>query len=134
MCINNFFEFPEFPGMEQKEKDYTKLKLATCVRKILNENRLRDANNKSKGIEDMSLVDSLRQIEAASGLSFTIIQSTSTGKRDPQFTTLIALIDSLGISFSKFASIYDKISEAEIEEVKKDIETRSKKNAGIKKK
>jgi transcriptional regulator with XRE-family HTH domain len=113
--------------MEPQEKDYTKLKLATCVRKILNENRLKDASNRNKGIEDMSLVDSMRQIEAASGLSFTIIQSTLAGKRDPQFTTLIALIEALGVSFNKFASLYDKITDTEIEAVKKDIEARSRK-------
>lgn len=113
--------------MEASEKEYTKLKLATCIRKILKENRLTGVQNHNKGIEDLSLVDSMRQVGAASGLSFTIIQETSVGKRDPQFTSLISLIDALGISFTKFASIYDKISDAEIEEVKKDIVAKRKK-------
>lgn len=119
--------------MEQGEKEYAKLKLATCLRKILKENRLTEADNRNKGIEDMSLVDSMRQVGAASGLSFTIIQETAAGKRDPQFTSLITLIDSLGITFGKFASIYDKITEQEVEETKKEIEARKKGN-DIKKK
>jgi transcriptional regulator with XRE-family HTH domain len=127
MCVNKFFRFPEFPGMEQSEKEYAKLKLATCIRKILKENRLISAQNQNKGVEDISLVESMRQVGAASGLSFTIIQETSAGKRDPQFTSLISLIEALGISFSKFANIYDKITNAEIEEVKKDIEAKRKK-------
>jgi len=126
-CVNKFFRFPEFPGMEQSEKEYSKLKLATCIRKVLKENRLTGTQNQNKGIEDISLVDSMRQVGAASGLSFTIIQETSAGKRDPQFTSLISLIDALGITFSKFATIYDKITDAEMEEVKKDIEAKRNK-------
>jgi len=133
-CVNKFFRLPEFPGMEALEKEYTKLKLATCIRKILKENRLTGTQNQNKGIEDLSLVDSMRQVGAASGLSFTIIQETSAGKRDPQFTSLISLIEALGISFAKFASIYDKVTEAEIEETKKDIETKRKKGSGGSKK
>lgn len=126
-CVKIFFRFPQFPGMEASEKEYTKLKLATCIRKILKENKLTGTQNQNKGIEDLSLVDSMRQVGAASGLSFTIIQETSAGKRDPQFTSLISLIDALGISFTKFAGIYDKITDAEIAEAKKDIEAKMKK-------
>ena len=133
-CVNNFFRFPEFPGMEQSEKEYTKLKLATCIRKVLKENRLTGTQNQNKGIEDITLVDSMRQVGAASGLSFTIIQETSAGKRDPQFTSLISLIEALGITFTKFANIYDKITDAEIEELRKDIEERRKKGSGARKK
>jgi transcriptional regulator with XRE-family HTH domain len=128
MCVNKFFRFPEFPGMEQSEKEYTKLKLATCIRKILKDNRLTSTQNQNKGIEDLSLVDSMRQVGASSGLSFTIIQETSAGKRDPQFTSLISLIEALGISFTKFAGIYDKITDVEIEEIKRDIEAKRKKD------
>lgn len=119
--------------MEQAEKEYTRLKLATCLRKILKENKLTEADNRNKGIEDMALVDSMRQVGAASGLSFTIIQETAAGKRDPQFTSLITLIDSLGISFGKFASIYDKLTDHEIEEAKKEIEANRKGSGGKKK-
>lgn len=113
-------------SMEKAEREYIKLKLATCFRKILKKNKSIGEDNKIKGIEDLTLVDTMRQLESASGLSYTIIQTTSVGKRDIQFASLITLIDSLNITFTDFASIYDKITEKEIEETKSEIETGKK--------
>jgi len=112
--------------MEKNEKDYIKFKLASWLRKILKEKKEIGINNKNKGIDDISLVETMRQLEAASGLSYTIIQSTSVGKRDIQFTTLITLLDSLKISFTEFATQYDKITDKEIKKVIEEIEASKK--------
>ncbi len=64
----------------------------------------------------------MRQLEAESGLSYTIIQNVSAGKRDIRFTSLITLIENLGISFSEFAEIYDAVTEKQMSEVKEEIE------------
>jgi len=118
--------------MEKDEKQNIKLKLAYCLREILKERKQIGLNNKSEGIEDLTLVDTMRQLEAASGLSYTIIQTTSVGKRDIQFTTLITLLDSLKISFADFANSYDKITDKDTRKTLEEIQATKKGN--IKKK
>lgn len=113
--------------MELREKEQTRLKLATCIRKIIDHNKSIDESNKQNGIQDVSIVDSLRKLEAASGLSFNLIQSIAAGKRDPSFTSLITVIESLNMSFSDFVIIYEGISNEEIEALKKNLELGRKK-------
>lgn len=117
--------------MEKNEKDYIKYKLASCLRKILKDKKQVGINNKNDGIEDVTLIETMRQLEAASGLSYTIIQRSSVGKRDIQFTTLITLLDSIKISFAEFAYMYDTITEKDIKKTIEDIE--ASKKPGIKK-
>lgn len=112
--------------MEQKEKEYIKLKLAATIRKILHQNKQTEQKNKGEGIEDVSIVDSMRQLEAASGLSFTIIQTISAGKRDPQFSTIITLAESLGITLSSFSQVFETIKDSEIADLRKEIEAKRK--------
>lgn len=64
----------------------------------------------------------MRQLEAESGLSYTIIQGLSVGKRDVQFTTLLILIESLGLTFSEFAKQFDNITERQIKDAVVEIE------------
>ena len=123
--------------MQEKGKEYIKFKLATCLRIILRNKKNLDIENKAKKIEDLRLVASMRQLEAESGLSYTIIQNVSVGKRDIQFTSLITLIENLGISFSEFAELYESINDKQMMEEKVVIEknktkkkTRSKKTPG----
>ena len=127
--------------MQENGKEYIKFKLATCLRIILRNKKNLDLENKVNKIEDLRLVSSMRKLEAESGLSYTIIQNVSVGKRDIQFTNLITLIENLGISFSEFAELYDSIASKQMMEEKDIIEKnktkkkiRSKKTLGIKKK
>jgi high-affinity K+ transport system ATPase subunit B len=108
--------------MQEKGKEYIKFKLATCFRTILKNKKNIDLENKANNIEDLRLVASMRQLEAESGLSYTIIQNVFVGKRDIQFTSLITLIENLGISFSEFAEIYDAATEKQMADEKKEIE------------
>src|SRR5665213_1547119 len=108
--------------MQENGKKYIKFKLATCLRIILRNKKNLDLENKAKNIEDLRLVASMRQLEAESGLSYTIIQNVSVGKRDIQFTSLITLIENLGISFSEFAGMYDTITEVQMMDEKAIIE------------
>ncbi|MDB5277303.1 MAG: hypothetical protein JWR61_2258 [Ferruginibacter sp.] len=112
--------------MELGNKEHTKLKLATCFRIILKQKKSIGIKNKVNNIEDIRLVDSMRQLEAESGLSYTIIQNTSAGKRDIQFTTLLTMIENLGLSFTEFAKLYDKITEKQISDEKIEIEKSKK--------
>lgn len=118
--------------MERKNKAHIKFKLAACIRKIISDNKAMYSRNREKGIEDLSLIDTVRQLEAASGLSYNLIQGVAAGKRDPQFTSLITLIESMGISLSKFASLYDKVTDADIQATIKQIEENRKKYTRVK--
>lgn len=109
--------------MEDNVKEHIKFKLATCFRIVLKEKKDLQIKNKASEIEDVRLVASLRKLEAESGLSYNIIQGVFSGNRDLHFTTLIFLIENLNISFSKFAELYDSISEKQISNEKKDIES-----------
>ena len=130
MCVKNFLEFLEFSiEMEKQEKEYTKLKLAACLRKIIKKNKITEQNNKKGGIEDLSLVDTMRQLGYSSGLSYTIIQTASAGKRDINFTTLLTIIDSLDMKFSDFAILYEKITENEIRATEAEIEAAKRKSS-----
>ena len=108
--------------MDEKGKEHIKFKLATCFRIILNKKKKLEKKNKTHRIEDLKLVSSMRQLEADSGLSYTIIQTLSVGKRDVQFTSLIILLESLEISLLDFAKIYDNITEKQMTEEREKIE------------
>lgn len=108
--------------MEEGNKDYIKLRLATCFRLILKNKKRISLRNKTQDIEDLRLVDSMRQLEAESGLSYTIIQSTLAGKRDIQFTTLMTMIENLGLTFTEFAKLYEKTTENQLNSEKEEIE------------
>ena len=115
--------------MEYRDTGSVKLRLATALRKAMHNNKLIEQTNKEKGIEDVSLISSMRQLEAASGLSFTMIQTIYTAKRDPHFTSVITILEALEISFPEFAVLYNGITNTEIEETKKAIEAGKKKVA-----
>ena len=121
--------------MGKGENENIKLRLATVFRKILNERKVISKDNETKGIEDLKHIDNMRQLESSSGSSFTIIQRTLAGKRDIQFTTLLTLIDALGITFSQFADLYDALTKDDIKKAIAEIEgkKRNKKTKRTKK-
>ncbi len=122
----NRFNFPTTMESESKKEDI-KFKLATCLRLILKRKKNISKENKSHSIEDIRLIDSMRQLEAESGLSYTIIQGASVGKRDVQFTSLITMIENLGLSFSEFAKLYDSITDKQVADERREI-TKGKKS------
>ncbi len=97
--------------METADKDNIKLKLGLCLVKILDDKKVNDSDNYKS-------IDSLRKLESASGVSFPIIQNITAGKRNPEFTTIIALLDGLDISLTDFSSFYDSITDIEVKEYK----------------
>jgi len=121
--------------MEAQDKILIRLKLAACLRVLLAKNKAIAVKNQLSGIEDVSLIDSIRQLEASSTLSYTIIQGIFSGGRDIQFSTLIGVIeDGFGISVSDFAAVYDSITDEDIKSTKKDIANAKRKKPGTQKK
>jgi hypothetical protein len=66
-------------------------------------------------------VTSLRKLAAASETEYSIIQRISSIKKDPQFTTVAAIIDGLGMSLSEFAEVYASVTEKDIEEYRRNV-------------
>jgi hypothetical protein len=95
--------------MDAKEKLVARYRLGLTIQKII-------SNNTSE--EEESLVTSLRKLAAASETEYAIIQKISSVKKDPQFSTLAAIVDGFNMTLSEFANVYESISEKEIEEYK----------------
>ena len=108
--------------MEEKYKIQVRLRLAASLRKIINRNKEIVNKNLEKGIKNVSIVDGVRQLEAASRLSYTIVQGVFSAKRDLHVSTLLSLIEEgLDMSLTEFAKVYDSITDEEIKVVKKEI-------------
>ena len=102
--------------MDAKEKLIIKHKLGLCIQKILEEN-----SSKKEG----NLIPSLRKLAASSGIEYAIIQKISSGKKDPQWTTIVSLAEGLNLSILEFFAYYYRITD---EEVEAELEKRRKKN------
>jgi hypothetical protein len=102
--------------MTTQEKEKFKLRLGLAIQMKVDENKLTAQKNKEKGIEDNSLVDSLRKLESSSGIPFSSIQQMVSGIKNASFTTIAAVIEGLDIKLDDFfAKYYYKISETEID-------------------
>jgi transcriptional regulator with XRE-family HTH domain len=100
--------------MEARDKKYIQFKYAVCINKIIASNRVKAKENKSNKTKDHKLINSLRKLEAASGISFPIIQNISIGNKNPALTTVVALSEALEISLGEFFSYFDSITEEDV--------------------
>lgn len=114
-CIKNFFVNIHLSiSMEDNGKQYIKFKVAACLRILLKIKKDVHKQNKDSNIEDIRLVASLRKLEAESGLSYTIIQGVFSGTRELKFSSLISILENMNVPFSKFAELYDSVTEQQI--------------------
>lgn len=92
--------------MDAKEKLLSRHKLGLTIQRILEE-------NKSK--KDGKLITSLRKLAASSGIEYSIIQKISSGKKDPQWTTVVSLADGFGITMSELCAYSEEVSDYSIQ-------------------
>lgn len=92
--------------MDAKEKLISKHNLGLTIQKIIEE-------NKSK--KDSKLITSLRKLAASSGVEYAIIQKISSGKKDPQWTTVVSLADGFGITMSELCTYYKVVSDYSVQ-------------------
>lgn len=80
--------------------------------------------NKSKAIDNpkKDIIDSYGKLEISSGLRKATLIDFASGKSNPSGTTIAAILDALEMSLSEFGAVYDKITERQILEYKKEIE------------
>lgn len=89
--------------MNVKEKQIIKSKLGLTIQKIIKANKAKDSP---------TAISSLRKLAASSGVEYAIIQLISSGKRDPQWSTVTAIVEGLGLSMTEFSTWYDDTSES----------------------
>ncbi|NCU05124.1 MAG: hypothetical protein GXC73_14180 [Chitinophagaceae bacterium] len=107
--------------MTVTEKNIAKLHLAICVRKLIDIN---------KGLAGSPNVTSLRSLASNSGLEYSLVQKISTGKKDPQYTTLISLADGFGLTLIEFLKEVESITSDDVRQYKPQA---SKKKARVSK-
>lgn len=118
--INLFLKIRDFSFLEinmtNQEKEILKLKFGLAVIKKIDENKGLAKSNKENGRESNQLIDSLRKLEASSGIPYASIHKITVGEKNASFTTISALVDGLEMNLDEFfANYYYKISDGEIE-------------------
>ena len=108
----------DFTPMEGKDKLFNKFKLGLAIQAII------DLNKKN---EDLNAISSLRKLSAASGVEYAIIQKISTGQKDPQFTTILAIAEGFGMGISEFLSSFEDIPEQAVTSKISDSRKKAKK-------
>ena len=112
--------------MENKEKDYRKLKFGLTLKRFMDQKAEPDSlGNNDGGNKSKSL--SFRKLESSSGIRHATIVEIVNGKKNAAWSTVDALLDGLGISLAEFASVYDGLSEKEILDYKKELEEKKQK-------
>jgi hypothetical protein len=99
------------------DKNIAKRNLAICIRKIIDSNK-----------ESGDSVNSLRKLAASSSLEYSLIQKITSGKKDPQFTTLVALAEGLNLKLYELIKLIEDLTEDDFKKYKiKRLKSASKK-------
>jgi transcriptional regulator with XRE-family HTH domain len=123
--------------MDKQQAELIQLRFGLTLKLILDENKTKAADKPKKDI-----IDSYGKLEISSGLRKATLIDFASGKSNPSGTTIAAILEALEISLSEFGAVYDKITERQIIEYKKEIEksrkerdsTKSEKKPASKKK
>jgi len=109
--------------MEKKEKDNLKHRIGYCLRKIISQNKDLGLDDEGSNSDNIS---SLRKLAASSGIEYAIVQKITSGKKNPAYTTLVAIAEGLNITLAEFFKIHDSISD---EELKADLNSQKRKKS-----
>jgi hypothetical protein len=109
--------------MEDKEKEYRKLKFGLALKRIMDRALDKEATTESESANDQEKKKSLsfRELESASGIRHATIVEIVNGKKNAAWSTVDALLDGLGINLTQFATVYDNLNEQEVLQYKKEL-------------
>lgn len=109
--------------MNDNQKLIIRHRLGLALQKLLEQNKQTQAGN---------AVNSLHQLATAADIEYYIVQNVSSGKKDPQFTTLVSIAAGFDIPLSEliaeFETISDEAALKQIEQQKKNAKKKSRKN------
>ncbi|TXI91091.1 MAG: hypothetical protein E6Q36_00100 [Chryseobacterium sp.] len=100
--------------MDDKEKAVIKLRYALAFKKILDRNKEIAQKNKLEGKKDADLISTNYRLEKWSGIPKATLIGLLQGRINAASTTIAAILDAFGMSFSEFGLFYDSITEKEI--------------------
>ena len=103
--------------IDKQQAELIQLRFGLTQKLILDQNKSKAIDNPKKDI-----IDSYGKLETSSGLRKATLIDFASGKSNPSGTTIAAILEALDMSFSEFGAIYDKITEKEVLEYKKEIE------------
>lgn len=108
--------------MNDNQKLIIRHRLGLALQKLLDQNKQTPADN---------TVTSLHQLATAADIEYYIVQNVSSGKKDPQFTTLVSIAAGFDIPLSdliaEFEAISDEAALKQIEQQKKNAKKKSRK-------
>lgn len=109
--------------MNDNQKLIIRHRLGLALQKLLEQNKQVPAENDA--------VNSLHQLATAADIEYYIVQNVSSGKKDPQFTTLVSIAAGFDIPLSELIAHFETISEEaalkQIEQQKKNAKKKAKK-------
>lgn len=101
--------------MNDQQKTIIRHRLGLAVQKLLAQNK-QDATGRP--------ISSLHQLAASADIEYYIVQTVSSGKKDPQWTTFVSIANGFNIPVSRLAAAFESISD---EEALKQIDKQKKK-------
>lgn len=107
--------------MDKQQAELIQLRFGLTLKLILDENKSNAIANPKKDV-----IDSYGKLELSSGLRKATLIDFASGKSNPSGTTIAAILEALEMSLSEFGSVYDKITEKDILEYKKEVEAARK--------
>lgn len=116
--------------MEKQQAEKARLRFGLTLKLIIDRNKLKALQNAKNDIKDRNLIDSYGKLESSSGLTKATLINFASGKKDGSCTTIAAILEALDITLTEFAIIYDKITEKDISDYKKNIEKSRKEIEG----
>lgn len=109
--------------MNDNQKLIIRHRLGLALQKLLEQN---------KQVPAEDAVNSLHQLATAADIEYYIVQNVSSGKKDPQFTTLVSIAAGFNIPLSElithFETISDEAALKQIEQQKKNAKKKAKKS------
>jgi transcriptional regulator with XRE-family HTH domain len=103
--------------MDKQQAEVVQLRFGLALKLILDENKSKAIDNPKKDI-----IDSYGKLEISSGLRKATLIDFASGKSNPSGTTIAAILEALEMSLSEFGAVYDKITDRQVLEYKKEIE------------
>lgn len=115
--------------MDKQQADLIQLRFGLTLKLILDDNKAKALENPKKDI-----IDSYGKLEASSGLRKATLIDFASGKSNQSATTIGAILEALEMSLSEFAAYYDRITEKDLMEYKKEMELARKERVKAKEK
>jgi transcriptional regulator with XRE-family HTH domain len=115
--------------MDNKERVYKHLKLGLTIRKIIDLNQQGELKRNKANNHPSSLVTSIRQLEAATGIPNSSLVRIINGQKNPSWSTVDTIINGLELTAAAFGKVYDAISEIEVMNYQKELLQKQKERA-----